>query len=64
MDTELEDYKRSIEVYNDFLIKEYQRLLAENQKLNRVLQHYKEAIEELGFGLFDEDVILGNKKEI
>ena len=64
MDTELEDYKRNIELYNDFLIKEYQRLLAENVKLDKILEYYKEAIEELGFGLFDEDVILGNKKEI
>ena len=64
MDTELEDYKRNIEVYNDFLIKENQRLLAENVKLDKILEYYKEAIEYLGFGLFDEDVILGNKKEI
>ena len=64
MDTELEDYKRNIELYNDFLIKEYQRLLAENVKLDKILEYYKEAIEELGYGLFDEDVILGNKKEI
>ena len=64
MDTELEDYKRNIELYNDFLIKEYQRLLAENVKLDKILEYYKEAIEYLGYGLFDEDVILGNKKEI
>jgi hypothetical protein len=52
-----------IKDYNDFLIKENQRLLVENQKLNKILEYYKDAIEELGYGLFDEDVILGNKKE-
>ena len=54
MNTEIEDYKRTIEVYNDFLIKENQRLLAEIEKLNRNLQQYREAIECLGFGLLEE----------
>ena len=56
MNTDTEDYKQTIEAYV-LLIKENHRLIAENQKLNRVLQHYKETIEYLGFGLFDEDEI-------
>lgn len=56
MNTDIEDYKQTVEAYAS-LIKENQRLIVENQKLNRVLQHYKEAIEYLGYGLFDEDEI-------
>jgi cell division septum initiation protein DivIVA len=63
METPIKDYKQTIEAYVS-LIKENQRLLAENEKLNKFLDYYKDAIEELGYGLFDEDVILGNKKEM
>ena len=53
MNTEIEDYKRTIEVYNDFLIKENQRLLAEIEKLNRNLQQYREAVEYFGYSLLE-----------
>ena len=53
MNTEIEDYKRNIEVYNDFLIKENQRLLAEIEKLNRNLQQYREAFEYFGYSLLE-----------
>jgi hypothetical protein len=53
MNTEIEDYKRNIEVYNDFLIKENQRLLAEIEKLNRNLQQYREAVEYFGYSLLE-----------
>ncbi len=53
MNTEIEDYKRNIEVYNDFLIKENLRLLAEIEKLNRNLQQYREAVEYFGYSLLE-----------
>ena len=34
-------------------MKENQRLLAENEKLNRNLQLYREAVEHFGYSLFE-----------
>ena len=55
MNTQIEDYKRTIQEYVS-LIEENHRLLAEIDKLNRNLQQYREAIEYLGFGLLEEEV--------